>query len=280
MLDFQLKPFVAIQGVGAASGLLLQETELYIISDSSTFLYRYSLNEAKLHKTPLVAAAEDHIEKKRKFDLECICLKDQTLYLFGSGSTAQRQTLFRYDLSKQHIEQIDLSVLYTQFRRTAQLADDELNLEGVVYDTSQHLPRWIFLQRGNGATARNGLFIVMGDALDAQAHISFLPVRLPAIGRVEASFTDGCLHNGMLYFLAAAEDTRSTYEDGEVLGSLIGRIDLHTLELEASQQISDRHKFEGLTLQEVTGTQLQFLLCEDNDTDVLVSTIYQLSWAI
>lgn len=277
MSDFQLKPLLSIQGVGAASGLLVQQDQLYIISDSSSFLYHYSLSAATLQKIPLVAAAEDHIEKKRKFDLESLCLKDRALYLFGSGSTAQRQSLFCYDPESQSVQQQDLSGLYAQLRLSAQLAQDELNIEGVVYDAAVQ-PRWIFLQRGNGLNARNGLFVVSGDALDARAHIVFIPLRLPAIGRVEASFTDACLYDNKLYFLAAAEDTTSTYEDGEVLGSLVGRIDLKTLQVEASRQISDRHKFEGLTLQQGTGTQMQFLLCEDNDTAVLESTIYLLTW--
>lgn len=278
MSDFQLKPLLSIQGVGAASGLLLQQDQLYIISDSSSFLYHYSLSAATLQKTPLVAAAEDHIEKKRKFDLESLCLKGKALYLFGSGSTAQRQSLFCYDPDSQSVQQQDLSSLYAEFRLTAQLGGDELNIEGVVYDDETELPRWIFLQRGNGLNARNGLFVVSGDALDAQAHIVFIPVRLPAIGRVEASFTDACLYNNKVYFLAAAEDTTSTYDDGEVLGSLVGRINLNTLQLEAVQQISGQHKFEGLTVLQATDQSLEFLLCEDNDTDLLESTIYQLAW--
>ncbi len=51
-----------------------------------------------------------------------------------------------------------------------------------------------------------------------------------------------------IYFLATAEDTQSTYNDGEVKGSLIGVIDVATMKLEFTQKISDTHKFEGLTL--------------------------------
>lgn len=278
MPDLKLSPFLSIQGVGAASGLLLQQDQLYIISDSSAFLYRYACIDKTLHKIALVPAAEDHIEKKYKFDLESLCLKDQALYLFGSGSTPQRHNLFSYDLANQQIDTVDLSALYARFRVIAQLADDELNIEGAVYDDSTGLPRWIFLQRGNGAAAKNGLFVLSGEGLDVQSPILFLPIRLPAIGRVEASFTDGCLHDGKLYFLGAAEDTASTYDDGDVLGSLIGRIDLATLQLEAVQKISGQHKFEGLTVLQATDQSLEFLLCEDNDTDVLESTIYQLAW--
>jgi hypothetical protein len=50
------------------------------------------------------------------------------------------------------------------------------------------------------------------------------------------------------FFLATAEDTESTYDDGEVLGSLIGRINLKTMKIDFTQKISSTYKFEGLTL--------------------------------
>lgn len=82
--------------------------------------------------------------------------------------------------------------------------------------------------------------------------------------------------DGTIYFLAAAENTTSTYNDGEIMGSVVGSVNLKTLEVESCLQISDHHKFEGLTLYKKTATQIELLLCEDNDTEELVSTIYKL----
>lgn len=305
MPDFQLSPRFEIQGVGAASGLVYQQDRLWLISDSSSFLYDYQLATQTLDKHALVTQAADHIEKKNKFDLEAICQKDQQLYIFGSGSTSKRQTLFCYDLSNldrpEHaVKQLDLSRLYQQFRTIAQLADDELNIEGVVYQThpSQSAARWIFLQRGNGASANNGLFVLSDATLKAflplemsseslqaasepalalSANITFYAVKLPAISQVESGFTDAYLWQDKLYFLAAAEDTTSTYLDGVVLGSLFGCIDLTNFALQWSLIISSKHKFEGLTLESHSAQQLKFLLCEDNDTAVLASIIYQLT---
>jgi len=42
------------------------------------------------------------------------------------------------------------------------------------------------------------------------------------------------------------------------------------------QQISTKQKFEGLTLYKKTPTQIEFLLCEDNDKEESNSTIYKL----
>jgi hypothetical protein len=54
-------------------------------------------------------------------------------------------------------------------------------------------------------------------------------------------------------------------------------MDCETFEIEFTQKISDTHKFEGLTLYNKTETEIQFLICEDNDTDVLETNIFKLT---
>ena len=108
------------------------------------------------------------------------------------------------------------------------------------------------------------------------SNINFQNIKLPKIKHVETSFTDAILVNDKIYFLASAEDTLSTYDDGEVLGSIIGCIDIVTFKIDFTTQISDTHKFEGLTLYENSESHLEFLLCEDNDTEKLETKIYKL----
>jgi hypothetical protein len=102
-------------------------------------------------------------------------------------------------------------------------------------------------------------------------------VSLPKIKHIETSFTDAILVDGKIYFLATAEDTTSTYDDGEILGSIIGRMNSETFEIEFTYKISDNHKFEGLTLYHKSETQIQLLICEDNDLDLLETNIYKLT---
>jgi len=64
--------------------------------------------------------------------------------------------------------------------------------------------------------------------------------------------------------------------DGEVLGSIIGTIDLKTMKLTGSVQISATNKFEGLTLYKQSENEIEFLLCEDTDSELLESNIYKL----
>jgi hypothetical protein len=47
--------------------------------------------------------------------------------------------------------------------------------------------------------------------------------------------------------LFLGHNTSSTYDDGETLGSVIGRID-ETMKIDFTQKISPTNKFEGLTL--------------------------------
>jgi hypothetical protein len=77
--------------------------------------------------------------------------------------------------------------------------------------------------------------------------------------------------------LAAAEKSKSTYLDGEVTGTIIGRLSPETLEVEYTEKISDTHKFEGITLYQKNSYSLEFLLCEDKDSEDMKSTIYKLT---
>ena len=100
---------------------------------------------------------------------------------------------------------------------------------------------------------------------------------LPKINGIQASFTDAILVDDSFYFLASAEDSQSTYLDGEVTGSSIGKINVTTMKLKKVITITNTHKFEGLTLYKNNAKSLEFLLCEDQDNEVMVSQIFKLT---
>ena len=50
-----------------------------------------------------------------------------------------------------------------------------------------------------------------------------------------------------------------------------------TFEIIETEIITYTQKFEGITLYENNDTEIHFLLCEDNDTQILESKIYKLS---
>ena len=270
MEKLQLSLLFKIIGIGSASGLVYQQGKLYIISDNSTFLYEYTISEEKLTKIALLENAQDAISKKDKADFESITQKGNDLIILSSGSTAKRNRLFKYDIQSKKTTERDFTVWYQKIKSQLQIKDDELNIEGlIVTDKTIY-----FFQRGNGTTAKNG--IIYANDNPENPKFKFVPFKLPKIKNVESTFTDAILVEDKIYFLACAEDTNSTYNDGEILGSSIGSIDMKTMKMEFTKQITDRHKFEGLTLFKKTTTAIEFLLCEDNDNEVLESNIYSL----
>ena len=270
MQNFQLTEFCHIKGIGSASGLIYYQDVLFVISDNSTFLYQYVIDKDVVLKFPLVENPQENIAKKDKLDLEAMTSYGNQIFIFGSGSTPQRNTMFSLNLENDALHKNDLSHLYQFLRELASLNEDELNIEGAICVNKTML----LFQRGNGANNKNGIFIVPDNPEQPQG---FVAVELPEISNVATTFTDAILVDNFIYFLASAEDTISTYEDGEVLGSIIGKMNAETFEVIETQIISISHKFEGITLYENDDNEIKFLLCEDTDTEVLESKIHKLT---
>jgi hypothetical protein len=150
---------------------------------------------------------------------------------------------------------------------------EDFNLEGAIYDGEN----WYFFNRATRSSNKNVIFTLHAKKLNEEFSLLSNDYTLPKIKGVRSGFTDAILVGDKIYFLATAENTLSTYDDAEILGSLIGRIDLETMKIDFTQKISPTNKFEGLTLFSKNNKQIQFLLCEDNDTDVLESSIFKLS---
>lgn len=270
MEKFQLNLFSEIIGIGSASGLVYKENSLFIISDNSSFLYEYQIQENKLNKIKLTEDSQENISKKDKYDLESITLKGNKLHIFSSGSTSKREKKFIYNLDNKEISEKDLSKNYKKIKKETSISDEDLNIEGALF----YEEKLYLFQRGNGSNSKNGIAIINEKEPKS---IEFIRFQLPKIKHLEATFTDAIRVEDKIYFLATAEDTLSTYDDGEILGSLIGRIDIKTMTIDFAIKITTKHKFEGLTLYNKTNEKIEFLLCEDNDTEELKSIIYKLA---
>lgn len=274
MKKITLELFTTIIGIGSASGLFYQDNNLLIIGDNSGFLYEYNISSQDLKQHPLIKNSAANIPKSEKPDFESITHFQDTLYIFGSGSTPKRNSMVEFDLKeKKKTATNNLVDLYAVMQSFGNIKPEDFNLEGTIYDGDN----WYFLNRGNGITNKNILFSLHAKKLDQEFSLLSNDYRLPKIKGVRSSFTDAVLIDDKIYFLATAENTQSTYDDGQVLGSLIGRINLETMKIDFTKKISDSHKFEGITVFKNAKDKIEFLLCEDNDTDALKSNIYKLS---
>jgi len=274
MEKFQLQLFLQIIGIGSASGLLYKDNSLFIIGDNSGFLYEYTLDPKELKRHALIENPSENILKKDKPDFEAIAYSGNTFYVFGSGSTENRTTMIEVDAKTKKISTtVDLFNLYNTMQSFGGINPEDFNIESAVFTDKN----WFLFNRGNGISNKNTVFTVQGKDLRYEFSILSNDYELPKINGIPTSFTDAVVVGDKIYFLATAENTISTYLDGEVHGSLIGRLDIEKMEIDFTQKISDTHKFEGITLYKNYKSKIEFLLCEDNDSDVLQSDIYLLS---
>lgn len=274
MEKFTLEILFQIIGIGSASGLLYQDNSLYVIGDNSGYLYEYNIDNTDLKKHELIANPTENIAKNLKPDFESITNHNDTLYIFGSGSTDQRNKMIEFDLkSKAKITTNNLTDFYAVMQNFSNIKPEDFNLEGAIFNGEN----WYLFNRGNGKTNKNAIFTIHAKSLGEEFSLIAVDYKLPKIKGVRSSFTDAILVDNKIYFLATAEDTESTYNDGEILGSFIGRIDLKTMKIDYTKKITSTNKFEGLTLYKKSNNQIEFLLCEDNDTDDLKTTIYKLT---
>lgn len=273
MQKFTLEILYHIIGIGSASGLIYKDNTLFIIGDNSGFLYEYTIPSQTLQQHQIIENAAANIAKSEKPDFEAITHFGDTLYVFGSGSTDKRNKMVEINTFEKEIRTNDLTDLYSVMQSFSEIKPQDFNIEGAVYTGKE----WYLFNRGNGESAKNIVFTIQGKNLVNEFNILSNHYKLPKIKGVRSSFTDAVQIDNKIYFLATAEDTKSTYDDGEILGSFIGCIDTKTMKVDFTKKISDTHKFEGLTVYTNASDKIEFLLCEDKDTDVLETTIYKLS---
>ncbi len=268
---------VKLNGVGSASGIFYDANYIYVVSDNANYLYQYNVDSVLLSRICLEKTdVMENVPKPHKSDLESVARFKNSLYIFGSGSTDKRNFMFKVDLATMLVIKLDISEFYKKLQNIAKISHEDFNIEGAFFNDGN----WYFFQRGNCGNARNGIFVVCGDFEDANAQVTFNLVTLPKIGAIESSFTDAVLLDNKIYFLATAENTESTYHDGEILGTLIGEINLKHFNVSSSHLLSNTLKLEGLTMFSRAPNELQFLVCEDNDCDEQASGIYKVSISI
>lgn len=281
--------------LAAGSGLTQVGNRIHVVADDALELGvfdRHSQDPGKLFRLferPTLPL-DEHERKKIKPDLESSCLLQHDGKSFwmglGSGSTAQRNkgvcvTLNEAGEPQSRVE-FDLTPLYNELKK----GHPELNIEGTAPIVEQGRLR--LAQRGNGGQIDNTLIDLDLEAAFAAAREGKAwgpdlirqerPLQLPSLtgsnGPVPLTITDlSPLSQGRCLFTAAAEDTSNPYEDGEVLGSCIGVVDLDG-GISQIFQVDKKVKLEGISGQEKEGG-VEALVVTDNDDPGHGATVYQ-----
>ncbi|MGV0980467.1 DUF6929 family protein [Empedobacter falsenii] len=270
--NFILKVLIVINGLGAASGLVVDKHHVYTISDDKAHLYVYNKKKKEVDKVDLNPEVKSkHITKKDKPDFEAITKFDNHLYILGSGSKENRFDLISYNFKTKEVQNDNYSFLLDEFLKVSNLSKKDFNIEGII--TDGHCT--YFFNRGNGPAGVNGIYRVGGKINDLRGKtIDFFPITLPKINNETTTFSDAILVDGKVLFTATVESKSTTQFNGEIKGSIIGELDLATMEVTRWQKISDDKKIEGLALYKESGKNYTLYLCEDNDDDSKKASIY------
>lgn len=244
----------------AASGLVKRDHDFYIVADDENVLYH--LKDSELHQYSLFSGTlPENLKdrKKVKADLESLCIHDNLILGFPSGSTKQRETGVIFNCDNKSVAHFDLSLLYENLREKF----TELNIEGATFVRDE---LWLF-QRGNGGSAQNAIitidrkqFLIELQLGKIKSYIDATKFDLGMIGNVSLGFTDACSAHDHVYFLAVAEDTESTYDDGKFIGSVIGQLSLDKKVL-YQKTLSSKYKPEGLWIE---GEKIYFVTDADD----------------
>lgn len=274
----------------AGSGLVNRGGSLWIVADDLHHIVHLQsdgvLVGAGERLFPGELPEDDKARKRVKPDTECLIAlppkgAGARLLAFPSGSKRRRTRAALIELDAQGAflrkDEID-------FSRLLHFLDEripDLNIEGGVTQGDEVL----LLQRGNGKAGFNALVSFPLETLEASLDGRFDADRfkpaihefpLPAIDGARLTFTDATLLDGVLYFAAAAERGDSTWEDGAVAGSAIGRIDTAA---SIVTQI-DRIKVEGLACAHSNVKSATFFAVTDADDASVPSMLLEAQIAL
>lgn len=274
IMNLLLKMFVLVHGLGAASGLVYEHKQLYLVSDDQAIVYHYDFKNHRQNEINLLPQSTSKtMDKKDKFDFESVVLYENKLYCLGSGSKANRNALWIVDLASKHAEMFDLSSIYLDLRTRFAIAEKDFNIEGFIY----HDGYTYLLNRGNGNNQRNAIFKFKGLPQDTNlSQVTFIEVSLPLVDGHQTTFSDGIIVDNQIIFTATIEVESDIQHDGLVKESIIGAIDLASYALKNYQVIASNQKIEGITLRKKSNNYYNFLLCEDNDDGSDAAKVFEL----
>jgi len=275
-----------IHGVRAASGLVKNGNDFYVVADDDLALaiFRFE-TEAKVEFKPLLSGKlpEDPVQRKKlKPDWESLTRiffdeQPSALLAIPSGSTTNRQKGILIYFDERSPVPIDFSPLYEKLGQKY----SELNIEGACFCGNV----FKLFQRGNGPSGQNAVIdLDTGEFLKNLLESSSVTPnclrgsREYDIGSVDGhrlDFTDACALQDSIWFLAVAENSSSTYEDGLYQGAILGCMDasgsmIHKFKIECPQ------KPEGLWV-EAENNMLRFYIVTDADRADLNAQILQAS---
>jgi len=151
MSDVQIKKL----DYPSASGIEFYDGKLYVIGDDATNLLVLDSNLNIVDSIPIIDYPGRRIPKDIKPDIEAVALRDDNLFVFGSGSLSPyRNSGWKLNLKEieRYSYSLDLEPLYSKVKGWG---IDQINIEGACFIKEQ----LILVNRGNKGYPANHLII-------------------------------------------------------------------------------------------------------------------------
>lgn len=228
-----------LKNFASGSGMAFYHPYFYIVGDDDPYLAKLNENGEILQRWQLWDTTDvqnDRIDKKVKPDFEAVSLfpyqQDTLMLIFGSGSKSpRRDVIFTFDPKKEKIDSLNGKSFFAWLKKTAHLTNKEINLEGATY----HDGYLYLLNRHNNAMYKlpeSGLKHFIENNSTEKLRLKEYKFELPVYQNDTARFSGASMlaEKNQILFSATIETTNNWQDDGKIVGSFMGTIDLNKLD--------------------------------------------------
>lgn len=271
--------------LSSASGLVKVGENFIVVADDELSLGLFPLESEKagtlLQVFPGELPSEHKPRKKQKPDLEAVFMmkgfktpEDKVLICIPSGSKSHRSRGCVVEITESGelnsaAKECDFSALFAVLEQSL----PDLNIEGAVVRSETLL----LFQRGNSSLIHNAVIQIDLQAFKKDLRTSkigpscLVGIRFYDLGElsgVPLSFTDAAITSSdQILFLAAAEATDNTFDDGDFRGAVLGALN-SDLALKTILPLNVSAKPEGLWIETKGQTQIGYVVTDADDASI------------
>lgn len=282
---------IPLPDVPSGSGIIKVKNNYFAIGDDYPFLIKLNSAFKVKAKIPLLNTADypvGRIIKSKKADFEAIeKISEKEFVIFGSGSNSPHRDVFVRILMRNpiKIEKFSSTEFYTRLKSLKILEDSELNIEAVAFRSGRII---LFNRKKNillNFDYSTLLLYLEGSCSFPEPEIT--QFNLPKINGIEAGFSGATAlkNEAKIIFTASVENTPNAYEDGEIMGSYIGIIDIkkdsisNTFQYCQIQNTKGHLKVESVTIdKEISPSKIKVVLITDDDNGNSIALKGIVSW--
>lgn len=260
----------------SGSALEFSNSILYVIGDDVNYILCLDNDWNEIKRIKLFDFVGTRIPKSEKSDLECASIIDGNLVVLGSGSKSpQRDFIFEVNLETLHVDKQSIAPFYNQLKKYNEII--ELNIEGftVCNDDFLFFNRATTTQQNHLITTNNKLF-----KNKSQTEFNIIPIEINNLNDIQLGISGACYDeiNDTLFLTASAENTNNTYDDGEIIGSVLAIIENAScqinqqkikienfINLDTIDSSFDKQKVESVCIKNRDRNCYNLILVADND---------------